>query len=440
MLLVIASVLSTHAQNAILGDSGVTKHTLQKKADGALTDSIMSGLQSLSPAQKVALINLIQQVKQEPSATPFNSGTEPSKSKEDSIKTAKENQWKGHVEFGGYVEAYYIFDINQPKDNNRSSFIYSHNRHNEFNINLAYAKMSYVASRLHANVALMAGTYTNANLAAEPGVLKNLLEANAGINLSDKKQVWLDAGIFASHIGFESARGMDCWNMTRSILADNSPYYESGVKLTYTSDNGKIMASGLILNGWQRIQRVSGNSLPSFGWQIQGKPNDKFLINSSSFIGTDKPDSSRLMRYFHNLYAVITPTTKLGFIVGLDAGMEQKAKGSKEYNFWYSPVLIARYAFCDQVAASARFEYYSDRNGVIIATGTPNGFGTFGYSLNVDYTPISFAMIRLEGRVLQSRQDEIFTKKDGSSTRLDPFIGATFALSFGYAPALIPVH
>lgn len=392
---------------------------------------------TLSPVERTALI---QQIKQEILDSLRSGNTEFAKAKEGDSKATKENQWNGHVEFGGYVEAYYIYDINQPKNNTRPSFIYSQNRHNEFNVNLAYAKMSYIAQRLHANLALMAGTYTNANLAAEPGVLKNILEANAGINLLRKKQVWLDAGIFASHIGFESARGQDCWNITRSILADNSPYYESGIKFTYTSDNGKILLSGFVLNGWQRIKRVDASSLPSFGWQIQGKPNDKILINSSSFIGTDKPDSIRKMRYFHNLYIILNATNKLAFIAGFDAGVEQKTKASKEYNFWYSPVVIARYAFTDQWAASARFEYYSDRNGVIIASGTPNGFGTFGYSLNVDFTPISFAMIRLEGRLLQSKEDEIFKRKDGSFTKLNPFVGATFALSFGYAPPLIHAH
>jgi hypothetical protein len=77
---------------------------------------------------------------------------------------------------------------------------------------------------------------------------------------------------FASHIGFESAIGKDCWNLTRSILADNSPYYESGAKLSYTSKNEKWFISGLILNGWQRIQRVEGNNLPAFGHQLTFKP------------------------------------------------------------------------------------------------------------------------------------------------------------------------
>ncbi|HEX2627705.1 MAG TPA: outer membrane beta-barrel protein, partial [Chitinophagaceae bacterium] len=40
----------------------------------------------------------------------------------------------------GYVEAYYSYDFNKPIDNNRPAFLYSHNRHNEFNANLAFIK------------------------------------------------------------------------------------------------------------------------------------------------------------------------------------------------------------------------------------------------------------------------------------------------------------
>lgn len=158
----------------------------------------------------------------------------------------------------GYVEAYYSHDFNQPVTNDRPSFIYSHNRHNEFNINLGFIKAAYASERVRGNLALMAGTYANANLAAEPATLRNIYEANARIKLSKTKNVWLDAGVFASHIGFESAISKDCWTLTRSLMAENSPYYETGVKIGYTSDNGKWFLSGLVLNGWQQIRRADG--------------------------------------------------------------------------------------------------------------------------------------------------------------------------------------
>ncbi|HMU08738.1 MAG TPA: porin [Ferruginibacter sp.] len=330
--------------------------------------------------------------------------------------------------FSGYVEAYYQYDFNKPADNNRPGFIYSHNRHNEFNVNLGFLKGSYNTERVRANLAIAAGTYMNANYAAEPGVQKNIFEANAGVKISKKKNLWIDAGIFSSHIGFESAVSKDCWTLTRSILADNSPYFESGAKLTYTSDNNEWLVSGLFLNGWQRIKRVDGNSLMSFGTQLQYKPNAGILLNYSTFIGTDKPDSIRQMRYFHNLYAIFNVTGKFGIIAGFDIGSEQKVKGSSRMNTWYSPVLLLKYAVTPKWAIAARGEYYYDKHGVIVASGTPNGFQTTGFSLNVDYTPIPNAIIRMELRTLNSK-DDVFTKGIGVTTN-NTFVTVSVAVGF----------
>ena len=46
----------------------------------------------------------------------------------------------GSLTISGYAEAYYQYDFNKPADNNRPGFIYSHNRHNEFNLNLGFIK------------------------------------------------------------------------------------------------------------------------------------------------------------------------------------------------------------------------------------------------------------------------------------------------------------
>ena len=335
---------------------------------------------------------------------------------------------KHALKFSGYVEAYYSYDFANPQDHNRQNFAYSFNRHNEVNLNLGFVKASYESKKVRANLGLMAGTYANANLAAEPGVLKNIFEANAGVKISKKKNLWIDAGIFASHIGFESAIGKDCWNLTRSILADNSPYYESGVKLSYTSDNEKWFVSGLVLNGWQRIQRVNGNNTPAFGHQLTFKPNSKITLNSSSFVGSDTPDSVRQMWYFHNFYAQIQLHKKFGLIAGFDIGAQQKSKGSSDYNTWYSPVIIVKYAPTEKISIAARGEYYSDANGVIISTGTLNGFQTYGYSLNLDYNITDNLVWRIEGRGFTSK-DQLFTLENQPSTQ-NYFVTTSLAISF----------
>ncbi len=332
------------------------------------------------------------------------------------------------LSFNGYAEAYYSYDFNKPVDNNRPSFFYSYNRHNEFNVNLAFVKCSYNADRIRGNIALAAGTYVNANYAAEPGVLKNIYEGNVGVKISKKDNLWIDAGIFASHIGFESAIGKDCGTLTRCILADNTPYFESGVKLTYTTKDSKWVLSALVLNGWQRITRIPGNSLMSWGTQLTFTPSGKAAINYSTFLGTDKPDSARLWRFYHNLYSIFQLNDKIGLTLGFDIGTEQKSKGNSNKNTVYSPVVIVKFVPSNKWAIAVRGEYYSDANGVFIATGTPNGFKTWGASINFDRSITGNMVWRTEFRTLQSK-DAVFTKA-GSMTNNNSFMTTSLALKF----------
>lgn len=333
------------------------------------------------------------------------------------------------VSVNGYAEPYFGYDINQPTDGNRPGFVYSHNRHNEVNLNLAYLKATVNAKRMRGNLALMAGTYANANLAAEPGTLRNLFEANAGIKLSKKHDLWLDAGLFGSHIGFESAIGKDCRTLTRSIAADNSPYYESGAKLTYTSGNGEWLLSGLVLNGWQRIQRVPGNSTPALGWQVQYKPSSRITLNSSSFFGSDKPDEASLYRVFHNFYGIFQLNNHWGITLGLDTGWEENPTEGEDAFVWYTPQMVVRYAPNNRVALAARAEYYSDEHGVIISTGTENGFKTMGFSANLDVQVHKNAVWRLEGKLLSS-EDDIFRDQDGNATNSNTVLTTALAIWF----------
>lgn len=327
------------------------------------------------------------------------------------------------LKISGFAEVYYQYDSNNPESNSRPGFIYSHHRNNEININLAFIKANYETENLRANLALAAGTYMNANYSEEHGVLKNVYEANIGFKISKNKNIWIDAGIFPSHIGFESAVVNDNWTLTRSIAAENSPYFETGAKISYTTDNGKWLMSGLIINGWQRIQQVDGNSTPSFGHQLTYTPNEKLTINSSSFIGNDKPDSIRQMRYFHNLYGIYKINNHWAVRAGFDLGAEQKFKGSDSYNIWYTPVLITKYSPNEKITIAARGEYYHDKNEAKITTGTKNGFQMLGYSLNFDYQILPNLLWRTEIRNLNNK-DAVFLNRN-KNLEANSFTGTT---------------
>lgn len=327
----------------------------------------------------------------------------------------------------GYAEGYYSYDFADPEDKLKPPFLYSFNRHNEPNFNLLLLKANFQTSAFRANAALMAGTYSKYNLALEPDLLRNIYELNFGVKLG-KGDFWLDAGVMPSHLGLESAIGKDCWNLTRSIAAENSPYYETGVKLGYTSPDAKWYTALLFLVGWQRMKPVEQNSLPSFGTQVQYKPNEKLILNSSSFIGTDKPDSARKMRYFHDLYGIYQLNPKLGIQVAFDIGAEQKEKGSSSYNLWYSWFWGLRYSWNKRIATGARVEYYKDRYGVIVSTETGEPMNVFGASANIDVQVARNFLWRSEFRLFAGKGEQFLD--NGVAVSGNQAVTTSLAFSF----------
>jgi hypothetical protein len=335
-------------------------------------------------------------------------------------------QGNNNARLYGYVEPYFCYDLNQPEGHTRPGHIYSYNRHNEVSLNLGMIGVAVADSAYRGNFALMSGSYANANMSNERRLLQHIFEANAGIRLRRKNNVWLDAGVLPSHIGFESAIGGNCATLSRSILADNTPYFETGVKLSWLSGNERWAFGLFALNGWQRIEQRSGSSMLSAGTQITFSPNEKLLLNSSTFIGTDDPDISRRYRFFHNFYAVWKVTGKLQITSGFDIGLQQIEKNSVQYSAWHSAVLISRYKFSKSVSAAVRGEYYYDPTNVIV---NPSGidFSVFSYSVNFDYQINDHAMWRIEFRSFHS-SEEIYSRH-GISTVSDYAICSSICVS-----------
>jgi hypothetical protein len=317
-------------------------------------------------------------------------------------------------QFEAYLEAYLLYDFAKPENHLRPPFLYNHNRAGEANINLAYLKGSYNNERIRLNLALAAGTYMNANYAAEPATLQFLLEANAGIKLAKNRKLWLDIGVLPSHIGFESAVGLDCWTASRSMVAENSPYFETGIRLGYENEPRTWVFNLLALNGWQNITRVDGNNLISWGAQVQHKPGKAWLINYSNFLGTVYPDTARRIRHYHNIYARYQKG-KWGMIGGFDIGAEEKSGNGSGWNTWYTPVMILQYRPSDYWAFALRGEYFSDPANIVIIQQGVGDFKATGFSFNTDFFPIPNAAVRLEYRWLHNA-DPIFLNKGQQSS------------------------
>ena len=283
-----------------------------------------------------------------------------------------------------YIETYYSYDFSKPFNNEKPDFNYNYKKHNQPNVNLAFVKANYQSKRIRSSLALMTGNYAMYNLSSEPNWAKPLLEANVGYKPFEKHDFWIDAGVMPSHIGFESAVGSDCWNLSRSILAENSPYYESGIKFNYTNKKQDLYIAFHVLNGWQKIAIPKGDENPSAGFQVNYKPTSSLTLNYSNFVGNIKVDSiNNALRIFHNLYAIYDVSSKLSFIFGFDIGTRKRA-GTKTA-IWYTPVIISKINLGKKSKIASRLEFYSDQQQAIITTSTPNGYQTLGASINYDY-------------------------------------------------------
>ena len=144
---------------------------------------------------------------------------------------------------------------------------------------------------------------------------------------------------------------------------------------------------------------------PSFGLQVTLRPDERWLVNYSNFLGSTLPDSLRSFRQYHNFY-LMYQYGKWGITAGLDIGHESIKALNKE-GTWFSPVLIVRREINSKTRIALRGEYYGDGNQLVIATGTPNGFQTGGLSLNIDHDINERMRFRMEGKAYDSR-DAIF--------------------------------
>ena len=128
------------------------------------------------------------------------------------------------------------------------------------------------------------------------------------------------------------------------------------------------------------------------------------------------------------MYGQFKLSDKTNITAGFDIGSQQSVHKSQKYDIWYSPVLILQHKPTKKIQLAVRGEYYEDSKGVIITSGTPNGFQTYGFSANFDYLVSDNVLFRIEARNLTSK-DEVFLKAV-NGTDSNTFLTTSLAISF----------
>jgi hypothetical protein len=333
-------------------------------------------------------------------------------------------RYQGKVTVEGYIDAYYAFDFNKPAGGNRPYFI-SMARQNEMTINLAFIDVKYSSSRLRGRFVPGFGTYINANYANEPGALKNIVEASAGIKLFKTKSIWFDFGVFGSPYTNESAISKDHLAYTRSFAPEYVPYYLSGAKISAALTN-KLNAYLYLINGWQQME--DANSSKSFGTQLEYRPNNNWLLNWNTYIGSENSsaDPTFSTRYFTDFFFIFSKNkwsaTGCAYI-----GLQKRELSSDAY--WWQANLIARYNFTNKISATIRAEYFEDASEVLAnpITGVL-GFNSYSGSLGFNAKPAENMLLRLEWRTFYSTKDVY--ERGGNAVNNSNLITSSVAIWF----------
>ena len=347
------------------------------------------------------------------------------------------------VTFGAFVDGYFAWDAGRPPSLDRSFaggalFTTQPARHNEFNINLAFVEVKLDAPHYRGRLALQTGTSVQSNYFGEPttgsisgpGLGRMIQEAVVGVKVADN--LWVDGGVFYSHMGMESWASRDNPTYTRSLVAEYSPYYQSGVKLTWTPTS-KLTAQVDIVNGWQNISE--NNTGKAAGVRVD------FAVTPSStlsYYNLFSNEAGSRLRIFNGIGAKHT-SGKLTLVGELDAGSQSRPSNGSGSSSWYGWAAIARVQTSPRVAVIGRLEGYTDRDQVIIATGSRTvgtnvvgnpAFRGAGASVGVDVAPYPRVSWRTELRGWQNA-DAVFP--DGANLvpkKQSVFAVTSLALSF----------
>ncbi|MCE9668630.1 porin [Myxococcus stipitatus] len=305
----------------------------------------------------------------------------------------------------GGVDVYYGHNFNRPA--NAANFIpgtgTSFKRDDEVALNLVSLGVSVKPAPVGMKVLLGFGTGAEVVHAAEPegiatgpDLWRFLQQASLSYATGP---LTLEAGLYPSHIGFESFQSQLNWTYTRSWMGELSPYYQTGLKGTWAFDDA-WSAQLHVLNGWQTIG--DNNHGLALGTQV-AYAGERLSASFNTFVGEEGTEGEDGLRLFADIVATYAVTESLRLAATADAGT-QRIPGA-ERAWWYGAGLNARVQLAEPVALAARVEAYRDADGLM--TGVTQTLT--GGTLTLEARPSDVLVLKLEARHDRSTADVFAT-------------------------------
>lgn len=310
---------------------------------------------------------------------------------------AQSDSLKKNLTFSVGIEPYYGHAFQNNGAAIRANGV-NYNVPDAFSINLAYLELKYQSNKVRGKLILGFGSYMDANYSSEFGLFKNLIEASVGYQLNEKYGLWLDIGILPSPFTNETAFARDHIMLTRSVCAENAPYFITGARLAWKVSE-RITLYGYLLNGWQNIQET--NTQKAGTLQFEYKKGDQLTVNWNVYAGYEgnvlaPTDQERL---FSDAYIIFKGTKRLSYTACIMGGRQFRTQNNKAD--FFSGNIAVNYQLFRPLSMSGRIERMSDINKAITNqnfASTTRGKISNSASIGLNYQPQKEVLYRIECR------------------------------------------
>ncbi|MCX6352484.1 MAG: outer membrane beta-barrel protein [Bacteroidetes bacterium] len=333
-----------------------------------------------------------------------------------STKSFAEQKDSAQLKITGYVDAYYAYYTDSVAVGGYQQFPTVSPKSNHFGINALCVNFCYDGEKVRAMAGLHYGDIARSSWGTS--TFPWVMEAHAGVKLC--KTLWVDAGLFRTHVGAEGLLPKENLASSIAIPTYYEPYYEAGVRLNYNPTE-KLAINVLVLNGYNIFE--DNNTDKSIGALVTYALGENRNIGYSNYFGNDAPmGATSKKRMYHNIFFNYQ-MNKLKMQVGVDYAMQEKSdiKTATQSASMISGLATLKYECCKNCSVYGRGEYFNDKDGFLSGTYTDKnantvGLNLWGATLGFEYKPTDFSYIRLEGRELMTNKNVPIFRTNGKST------------------------
>lgn len=296
------------------------------------------------------------------------------------------NFFKG-VKFGGFLDAYYNFDFNEPSDATVTNgggglyrnFDFNHNSLTlsqvDFEVMKAVSESAPLGYMVQMDFGPTASLVNLGDFATSNITGTHFMQYYLSGRVPVGKGLTLDFGKFVTQHGAEVIDTRADWNYSRGLLfALAIPYYHFGLRATYPVSD-KLTLTAYLVNGWNNV--IDNNGGKTGGFQLLWNPTSRVSFVQNYMVGQEQPEGNDSIRHLWDTLLTVKLHDKVTFMANYDYGMDRAyvtefiGRRLIERNYhthWSGVAGYLKFQVTPTFALIPRFEFYSDP--MAVTTGT----------------------------------------------------------------------